>query len=61
MFQRVKNSYKNVAVCRNKENEGRYSFIENYDDDWGEIAESKFREEFGVNPTHIELESREKM
>lgn len=61
MGLRAKNSYRDVAVCRNKEKEGRYSFIENFDDDWGEIAEAKFREEFGVNPTQIEIESREKI
>ena len=61
MFQRVKNNYRDVAVCRNNEHEGRYTFIESYDDDWGEIAEAKFRDQFGENPTEVSLESREKI
>lgn len=61
MFNRVKNNYRDVAVCSDAENEGRYTFIESYDDDWGEIAERKFEEEFGTKPTRISLESREKI
>ena len=61
MFQRVKNNYEDVAVCRSGDNEGTYSFIESYDDDWGEIASEKFREEFGENPREMELVSRTKI
>lgn len=61
MFQRVKNNYEDVAVGRNGDKEGRYTFTESYDDDWGEIVKEKFREEFGENPREVELESRRKV
>lgn len=59
MFK-TKNTYRDVAVCTDGKNIGRYTFTEDYDDDWGEIAERKFEEEFGTKPNNIELESREK-
>lgn len=61
MFQKVKNNYRIVAVCTNGDKKGRYTFTESYDDDWSEIAERKFYEEFGVNPTRMSVESREKI
>ena len=61
MFRKVKNNYRIVAVCTNGDKEGRYTFVESYDDDCGSIAEEKFYDEFGVNPTRIKLESREKI
>ena len=61
MFQKVKNNYEDVAVCRNGDNEGTYSFIENYDDDWSETASEKFRKEFGENPREMKLVSRTKI
>lgn len=59
MFQSNKNSYRIVAVCKNGDYEGRYSFIENHDEDWGTIAEGMFYDEFGVASTETYLESRE--
>ena len=59
MFNRVKNNYRIVAVCSNGDNEGRYTFIQSYDDDWGEIAAEKFEDEFGKKPREIRLVSRE--
>ena len=61
MFQRNKNSYRIVALCKNEDKEGRYTFIEDYDEDWGTIASQKFYDEFGVYPVEVELESREKL
>lgn len=61
MFNRVKNSYCDVVVCSDGENEGTYTFTENYDDDWGSIAKRKCQDEFGTEPSSIKLESREKL
>lgn len=54
-----KNNYKVVVICSNGDKKGRYSFVENYDDDWSLIAEDKFYDEFAIKPTKCELESRE--
>ena len=61
MFQKVKNNYKTVAICRNGKNEGTYTFIESYDDDWSTVAASMFYKEFGIEPTEMSLKSREKI
>lgn len=61
MFQRNKNSYKIVAVCTNGDKKGRYTFIEDYDENWDTIAERMFYNEFGVNPTEMKIESRERI
>ncbi len=61
MFQQAKYSYRITAVCTNGDKEGRYTFVQNYDDDWGEIAEQLFYDEFGVNPTEMKIESRERL
>lgn len=42
MFQRSKTSYNIVAFCKNGDNQATYSFIENYDEHWGDIASSYF-------------------
>ncbi len=61
MFQTNKNSYQIIAVCTNDEKEGRYTLIQGPDDDWGEIAEKMFFDEFGVYPTEVRQESIEKL
>ena len=61
MFQRNKNSYRIVAICTNGDKEGRYTLIEDYDNNWDTIAEQMFYNEFGVNPTEMRLESRERL
>lgn len=61
MFQTNKNSYKIVAVCRNGDKEGRYTFIEDYDENWDTIANRMFYDEFGVTPTEMEIESRKRL
>lgn len=61
MFQRVKNSYQVTAICKNGDKEGTYTFVESYDDDWGDIASSKFYDEFGVQPNEMSLISREQI
>ena len=61
MFQRNKNSYRIVAVCRNGVQEGRYTFIEGYDEDWFTIASRMFYVEFGINPIEGHLISRERL
>ena len=61
MFNRVKNNYRDVVVCSDGENEGRYTFTESYDDDWSEIASQKFEDEFGTKPNRMSLESREQI
>ena len=61
MFNRVKNNYRDVAVCSDGEHEGRYTFTESYDDDWSELAAEQFEEEFGTKPNSMTLESREKI
>ena len=45
MFQTNKNSYRIVSVCRNGDKEGRYTFIENYDENWDTIASQMFYDE----------------
>ena len=61
MFQRSKTNYRIVAICTNGDREGKYTFIENYDEHWGTIAEQMFYDEFGIKPTRMQLESREKL
>ena len=61
MFQTNKNSYQITAVCKNGEKEGRYTFIEGPDTDWGEIAKQMFFDEFGVYPTEMRKESSIKL
>ena len=61
MFQRNKNSYRVVVFCKNGDKENRYTFIEDYDDDWGEVAKQKFYNEFGIYPNEMSLEVREKL
>ena len=61
MFQTNKNSYEIVAVCKKGDKEGRYTFIEDYDDNWSDIAEEMFYDEFGEYPTSSTLESRRKL
>lgn len=61
MFQKVKNNYRVAVVCRQGDKEGRYTFTESYDDDWGEIAKRMFYEEFGVNPAEVSIISRERL
>ena len=61
MFNRVKNNYRDIAVCTDGKNEGTYTFIESYDDVWSDIAEKKFEEEFGTKPNSSTLISREKI
>lgn len=58
MFQRNKNSYEIVAECSNSQYSEEYTFIVDYDDDWGEIAEELFYDDFEVNPTRTCLISR---
>ena len=55
MFNRVKNNYRDVAVCTDGKNEGKYTFTESYDDVWSDIAEKKFEEEFGTKPNSSTL------
>ena len=61
MFNRNKNSYRIVAVCKNSDKEGRYTFIDDYDEDWGTIASRMFYDEFGVSPTKMAIETRERI
>lgn len=61
MFQRNKNNYNIVAICRNGDKEGTYEFIENYDECWCDIARDLFYDEYGVEPTSQSLISREKV
>ena len=61
MFQRNKFNYKIVATCTNGDKKGTYTFIENYDENWDEIAASMFKDEFGIEPTCMEINSREKV
>ena len=61
MFQRVKNNYRVVVVCKNGDIEATYTFVESYDDNWDEMAESRFYEEFGIRPMEMKLLSREKI
>ena len=61
MLQTNKNSYRVIVVCRNGEKEGRYTFIEDYDETWETIACQMFYDEYGVNPTEMKIESREKL
>jgi hypothetical protein len=61
MFQRNKNSYRIVAVCTNENKVGRYTFIDDYDSDWSEIASQMFYDEFGVYPTKMRKESSERL
>lgn len=61
MFQTNKNSYRIVAICTNGDKEGRYTFIEDYDENWDTIAGRMFFDEFGVNPTEMRIESRERL
>lgn len=58
MFQRNKNSYEIVAECSNGEYTEEYSFTVDYDDDWSDIAEELFYDDFGVNSTRTRLISR---
>lgn len=60
MFQQNKNNYEIVATCKNGDKEATYTFIENYDECWDEIAESLFYDDFAVKPTSIKLISRKK-
>lgn len=59
MFQTNKNSYVIVAICSNGEKVGRYTFTEGPDDDWSEIANKMFYEEFKIDATEMRIESRE--
>lgn len=61
MFRKVKNNYKTVAICKNGDKEGTYTFIESYDDDWSTVAATMFFKEFGIEPTEMHLKSREKI
>ena len=61
MFNRVKNNYRVVVRCSDGQHEGIYTFIESYDDDWGEIAAQKFKDEYGNKPTSMSVVSREKV
>lgn len=58
MFQRNKNNYEITAECSNNQHNEEYTFTVDYDDDWGEVAEELFYDDFGVNPTRIRLISR---
>lgn len=61
MFQTNKNSYRVVVICTNGDKEGRYTVIEDYDDNWDTIAEQMFFNEFGEKPTEMRVESRERI
>lgn len=61
MFQRNKFSYKIVAYCTNGDKEATYEFIESYDATWSDIASDMFYDEFGIRPTRMKLESRERL
>ncbi len=61
MFRRNKNSYKIVAICTNGNKKGKYTFTEDDDENWDTIAEKMFYDEFGVNPTEMEVKSRKKI
>lgn len=61
MFQSNKNSYEIVVVCKSGYKEGRYTFIEGPDENWSDIAEGMFYDEFGEYPTDMSIESREKL
>ena len=61
MFQSNKDSYEIIAVCKKDDKEGRYTFIEGLDENWSDIAESMFYDEFGEYPTEMSIESREKL
>lgn len=58
MFQRNKNSYEITAECSNNQYSEEYTFTVDYDDDWGEVAKEFFYDDFGINPTRVQLVSR---
>ena len=58
MFEIVKNICYITALCKNGEIEGTYSFVERWNEYWGEIASLKFYNEFGVYPKEISMLSR---
>ena len=53
MFQKSKISHQVEAYCTDGVNEATYTFIEDYDEYWGDIVKQKFFEEFGVYPTSM--------
>lgn len=61
MFQTNKNSYEVVVICKNGDKEGRYTIIEDYDENWDTLASQMFYDEFGINPTEMKVISREKI
>ena len=60
MFQISKTNYYVVVLCENGDKQATYSFIQNYDETWDDIASSMFYNEFGIKPNRMSIISKEK-
>lgn len=61
MFQRSKTNYNLVVLCENGDKRATYSFVQNYDEAWDDIASSLFYNEYGIQPNKMSVISREKI
>ena len=60
MFQKNKIDHRVTVTCRNGDLVATYSFKEDYDENWWDIAKQMFYDEFGVYPTETNRDSYEK-
>ncbi len=61
MYSYKHNRYRIVAIAKDNEHEGQYTFEESYSDITDEIITEKFYNEFGTKPTEITVLSRERI
>lgn len=59
MFQKSKTNYKITAECSVDDKSGTYTFTVSYDENWSDIAEQLFYDEFGEYPSCLSIISRE--
>lgn len=57
MFEKSKISHQYTVTCKNGDKTGTYTFIASPDDEYGQIAERMFFDEFGIYPNEIRRDS----